>query len=182
MRKLVLLFVFVFAAIIGNAQSTEGSKYLEDQLYLTLSYDILTNAPKAFDHNGFSGSFSTGFIKDIPVNESRNFGFGLGLGYGYSAFIQNMKIESNNGNITFEPIDSYKKNWLKEHKLEMPIEIRFRGSTPNKYKFWRVYTGIKLSYVLASKSKFENECRLWDNYSTDYKPTLEFCKSNEIDS
>lgn len=31
-----------------------------------------------------------------------------------------------------------------------------------------------------STKKFEDECRLWPNYSTDYKPTLEFCKENNI--
>lgn len=33
---------------------------------------------------------------------------------------------------------------------------------------------------IISTKKFENECRLWPNYSTDYKPTLEFCKENNI--
>lgn len=28
--------------------------------------------------------------------------------------------------------------------------------------------------------KFEDECRLWPNYSTDYKPILEFAKTNSI--
>ncbi|MCG2587122.1 ChaN family lipoprotein [Rhodohalobacter sulfatireducens] len=31
-----------------------------------------------------------------------------------------------------------------------------------------------------SQSSFEREARLWDNYSTDYKPVLEFAKGNEI--
>lgn len=31
-----------------------------------------------------------------------------------------------------------------------------------------------------SQSSFESEARLWNNYSTDYKPILEFAKENEI--
>ncbi|MDR9409424.1 MAG: ChaN family lipoprotein [Balneolaceae bacterium] len=31
-----------------------------------------------------------------------------------------------------------------------------------------------------SQSSFEREARLWDNYSTDYKPVLEFAKENDI--
>jgi len=27
---------------------------------------------------------------------------------------------------------------------------------------------------------FENECRLWDNYQTDYKPLMEFAKTNQL--
>lgn len=34
---------------------------------------------------------------------------------------------------------------------------------------------------VISVKKFEAECRLWPNYSTDYKPTLEFCKKNAIE-
>lgn len=34
---------------------------------------------------------------------------------------------------------------------------------------------------LISTSKFEDECRLWPNYKSDYKPTLEYCKLNKID-
>lgn len=33
---------------------------------------------------------------------------------------------------------------------------------------------------LISNKKFEEECRLWPNYSTDYKPTLEYCNTNNI--
>ncbi len=30
------------------------------------------------------------------------------------------------------------------------------------------------------KSRFEAECRLWPNYSTDYKPLVEFAKDNDL--
>jgi len=33
---------------------------------------------------------------------------------------------------------------------------------------------------IISTKKFETECRIWPNYSTDYKPTLEFCKDHNI--
>jgi uncharacterized iron-regulated protein len=33
---------------------------------------------------------------------------------------------------------------------------------------------------LISKRSFEEECRLWPNYKTDYKPILEFAKKNKI--
>lgn len=31
-----------------------------------------------------------------------------------------------------------------------------------------------------SRSSFENEARLWNNYATDYKPVLEFAKENQM--
>ena len=33
---------------------------------------------------------------------------------------------------------------------------------------------------LISQTSFENEARLWNNYSTDYKPVLEFAKENNL--
>ena len=33
---------------------------------------------------------------------------------------------------------------------------------------------------LIKESHLLNEAKLWDNYETDYKPLIEFCKSNEI--
>ncbi|MFT5833406.1 MAG: putative iron-regulated protein [Cognaticolwellia sp.] len=33
---------------------------------------------------------------------------------------------------------------------------------------------------VISDKKFESECRLWDNYKTDYKPLVEFAKVNEL--
>ena len=122
MKKIFLVFSIVLYSIIGYSQASDVSKYLEDQIYLALSYDNLTNTPKSFEHNGFSGSFSTGFIKDIPLNINRNFGFGIGLGYGYTAYIQNLRIADNNGTISLVATNSYKTNWLKLHKFEIPIE------------------------------------------------------------
>ena len=33
---------------------------------------------------------------------------------------------------------------------------------------------------IISDKKFEAECRLWDNYKTDYKPLVEFAKMNQL--
>jgi uncharacterized iron-regulated protein len=33
---------------------------------------------------------------------------------------------------------------------------------------------------IISIKKFEAECRLWDNYKTDYKPIVEFAKTNKL--
>lgn len=133
--------------------------YLEDQIYVGLTYNILTNKPTDFVQNGFSGGFSIGFIKDVPLNTSRNFGFGIGLGYAYNAFIQNLKIsEASNGLQVLEIIDNqnFDSNRFLTHAIEMPIELRWRTSTATKYKFWRIYTGVKIGYVVANSSKFND--------------------------
>lgn len=33
---------------------------------------------------------------------------------------------------------------------------------------------------IISDKKFEDECRLWNNYKTDYKPLVEFAKANQL--
>ena len=137
-------------------KDTIDIKYLEDQLYLSLTYNVLIDKPATISQNGFSGGISFGFIKDIPLNEKRNFGVGIGVGYSYNAYIQNIKIVRENQVTSFIVAKDYKTNSLGISSIELPIEIRWRNSTPQKYKFWRVYGGVKASYMLTTKTTFKN--------------------------
>lgn len=160
MNKSWLIFFFLFGFVKTQAQVNNDSiidlKYLEDQLYISVTYSILTNKPVAISQNGFSGGFSMGFIKDIPLNEKRNVGLGIGMGYAYNAYVQNLKISRENQTSLFELAENYKTNRFGINAVELPIEFRWRTSTPQKYSFWRVYGGVKISYLIAAKSKFEN--------------------------
>lgn len=151
-----LLFSFVKPQAQVNNDSIIDLKYLEDQLYLSLTYTILGNKPATISQNGFSGGFSLGFIKDFPLNERRNFGFGAGVGYAYHVYVQNLKISRENQTTLFELAEDYKTNRLGINSIEMPIEFRWRTSTATKYTFWRVYGGVKFSYLLNSKTKFSD--------------------------
>ncbi len=154
MNKITLLLLFFCALSI--AQSND-SKYLEDQIYLGLSYNIMNQRPDSISSNGFSNGFFVGFIKDIPINKERNFGFGLGLGYGRNTYFQNLKISQLNGTTVFESLEgeSFSRNKFSFHSVEVPFEIRWRTSTPTRYKFWRVYTGIKFGYIFSSNAKLK---------------------------
>jgi len=158
MGKYCFIFFFLLCYVKPQAQVTNDSivdlKYLEDQLYLSLTYSILNNKPAAISQNGFSGGFSMGFIKDIPLNEQRNIGLGIGAGYAYKVYVQNLKISRDNKTTVFELAEDYKTNRLGINAVEMPIELRWRTSTPQKYGFWRVYGGVKFSYLVTSKTKF----------------------------
>ncbi|WP_197505845.1 porin family protein [Urechidicola croceus] len=134
------------------------NKYLEDQIYIGLTYNILVDKPNEFNQNGLSGGVSIGFIKDIPLNEQRNLGFGIGLGYSFNANIQNLKIDELNGTTRFETIASedYNSNSLTIHSIEVPLEFRWRTSTAKNYNFWRIYTGLKFSYVFSNSSKYSD--------------------------
>ncbi len=39
--------------------------------------------------------------------------------------------------------------------LEVPLELRWRTSTLETYKFWRIYSGIKWSYSLWNQAYFK---------------------------
>jgi len=132
--------------------------YLEDQLYFGISYIALRQLPEGLKQNGFSNSIKFGYVRDIPINEQRNFGFALGLGYGHDAYFQNLRISVNeqSGDIEYQVLESddFQSNSFTVNKIDFPFEIRWRGSTPTKYKFWRLYTGITTSYVLGTSSNF----------------------------
>lgn len=157
MRYTLLIWILLVSISMtyGQEADVEDSKYLEDQVYISLSYDVLLNKPKSISQNGFSGGFSIGFIKDIPLNKKRTVGIAVGFGYAYDAYIQNLKI-TKNGNTNFETAIDYSSNALRLHFIEVPFELRWRNSTPTRYKFWRAYTGLKLGYLLTGKSKFND--------------------------
>lgn len=157
--KYIYWIIFLLAVEINYAQtnlSSSDDKYLEDQIYISLTYNLLLNKPTLISQNGFSGGASLGFIKDLPINKKRTFGFGLGVGYSYNALIQNLKISQVNGETVFEEAVDYSSNRLSLKSIDIPFELRWRNSTPSKYKFWRIYSGVKFSYVTTAKSKYRD--------------------------
>lgn len=71
-----------------------------------------------------------------------------------------MAITGSNSNPIYGIIPSsvnYNKNRFEQLRVEVPIEFRWRTSTPEIYKFWRIYGGFKLSYLLLDKSVYEDD-------------------------
>jgi len=162
MLKNILISILFFISSLSFAQVDSTyvtNNYLEDQIYLRVTYNTLNKRPSQFRQNGLSGTVSLGFIKDIPLNENRNVGIAIGLGYAYNVYIQNLKISKVANATLFETVasDNFKSNRLLTHTVEVPIEFRWRTSTPTKYKFWRIYSGIKVGYVFANSSKYMDD-------------------------
>ena len=160
MLRLVNLIYFLLFSILSYSQINEiDDKYREDQIYFGVFYNSLINSPIDFNQNKFSSSINLGFIRDIPLNKSRNFGIGLGLGYSNSSFHNNLKFSNTNNQLDAKivsDLDSFTKNKWVLNELEFPFEIRWRTSTPENYKFWRIYFGLKTSYIISSKVKYES--------------------------
>lgn len=132
------------------------SLYREDQFYIGLTYNLLTNAPKGVRQNGFSSGISAGFLRDMPINEKRSFAIAVGAGFSYSNFRQNLVTSEVLGDIEYQIVKSsdLSKGKLEQFFIDVPIEFRWRNSTPISYKFWRIYTGVKLQYLIYDKSRY----------------------------
>lgn len=168
--KSILVFFYLLASIVykSNAQDSLNKsidslqldqKYREDQFYIGVTFNLLTNKPQALSQNGFSGGLHLGYIRDMPINEQRNLAIGIGAGFSMNTYNQNLFVGEDQSHTTiFNIIDSgydYDKNWLSTYLIEAPIQLRWRTSTAANYKFWRVYTGLQLGYVYAYKFNFE---------------------------
>ncbi|MFO7720643.1 MAG: porin family protein [Gillisia sp.] len=136
------------------------SLYREDQFYLGLTFHLLTDLPEDISQSGFSGGFHLGFIRDMPLNKKRNIAIGAGLGWSINSYGQELFIgEDENNQTIFRNLNTqdvvYNTNRFSTQLVEVPLEFRWRTSTPESYKFWRVYTGFRLGYAYHFKSNFQ---------------------------
>ncbi|MFT5761107.1 MAG: hypothetical protein ACI8WA_000212 [Polaribacter sp.] len=149
MKKLFsILFTILSFSLYAQKDSLRlGDKYLEDQLYFGISYNQLFDQPNAVIGSGFSYGLNTGYIRDISLIKSGKLALGVGIGYAFDSFNHGYKITSQNNTVIINADPSIvATSKLKLHSLEFPFEIRWRTSNANKYKFWRIYTGFKISY------------------------------------
>jgi hypothetical protein len=162
MRSTFILAIVMFSTAFATGQvldsnQKEDRKYLEDQFYLGLTYNFATKLPSGVSQRNLSYGLQGGFIKDIPLSYDRTFGLGIGFGYGINSYYTNLLASQQDSQIEYSVLDSnsdFKRNKIATHVLEFPFQLRWRNSTPEEYKFWRIYTGIKVGYVFDGRSKF----------------------------
>jgi hypothetical protein len=145
---------------VVEKKAVVDSLYREDQFYMNFTYNNLQNL-NGLNQNKFSSGFTVGFLRDMPVNKSRTYAIAVGLGYSLNVLNGNLYISKPDGekyNYGFISSDVYySKNKLSLHYIDLPIELRWRASTPDSHKFWRIYTGFKLSYLINDRYKFQND-------------------------
>ncbi|MEN8185993.1 MAG: porin family protein [Bacteroidota bacterium] len=143
--KKILPFLLFFTTVFHaqNDSIVVDNKYLEDQIYVGFVYQTLLGLPDEITQTGFSYGVGFGFIKDLPINKLRDKALGFGLGYNYNTHYFNFTESDSNADVN-ESVT--KSNRVGIHNIELPVEFRFRTSTPTKYKFWRIYPGFKFSY------------------------------------
>lgn len=159
MKPFFTLITVFFCSIIFAQDvavtSVSDSLYREDQFYASLTYNLLQNRPADYNQYSFSSGLTLGFIRDFPISKNRHWAIGTGLGYSYNNIKHNLIIENTGAETAYSVSSNYDKNKLVLHYLELPLEIRWRNSTVNSHKFWRIYTGFKVSYLFASRSVYK---------------------------
>lgn len=156
MKKLVF-FISILYSVVSFSQKDSlqiGDYYAEDQLYMSISYSQFIEQPKNIENDNFSYSLSAGFIKDIILNQSGSFSIAGGIGVGADFFNHNLKIEEINNETFFTDGTTTLANKINIVSLELPLQLRWRTSTANKYKFWRIYGGITFLYNLNNSISF----------------------------
>lgn len=151
--KYLISFLFLINSVTSFAQKDSlqvETRYWEDQLYISVSYNTLTKQPKSVNGSGFSYGISGGYIKDIPFNIKGKWAAGIGLGYSYDVFSHDLLISSSE---VFSADAGKSSNKFKLHTIEVPLQIRWRNSDATTYSFWRIYTGIRLGYNISNSFK-----------------------------
>lgn len=163
MRRLLLLLYLSVVTVSFSQEKEErtipvDSLFREDQFYFSITYNLLRNAPSGYSQYSFSSGVTLGFLRDMPITKDRKWAIGLGLGYSYNDIKHNLKIaiDATSGQNSYSIDNSYNKSKLRLHYVELPLEIRWRNAGYESHKFWRIYTGFKVSYLFASKSIFES--------------------------
>lgn len=143
---------------VQSTVTVVDSLYREDQFYIALTYDLLQKRPDGVSQNSFSSGIHFGFLRDFPLNKRRNVAIAIGLGYSMNDYRQNIKITEVDGKPFYEVVNendvNFDKNKFALHYIDVPLEFRWRTSTIQSHRFWRIYTGFKLSYLVLNKSKY----------------------------
>ncbi len=153
-KKLVTIIYFLSLGLYSQ-YSPDSKFYREDQFFIGSTYFIQTEKIDEFKQNGFSGNFQVGFVRDLPLNKNSTKALGIGIGYERNYFTSNIQPAEQNERIDYRIIVSRfleSKNKITFSSISLPIEYRWRKSSIDKYKFWRIYSGFKIKKNFSLKS------------------------------
>lgn len=161
------LFIMSFFSVFSQEETKPkiepivkiDSLYREDQFYFSITYNLLTQIPQGLKQNKFSAGLSAGFLRDMPINKKRTVAIATGLGLSYQNYFQNLTISKlPDGGLAYAVSDynDINSNRYRQYLVDLPIEFRWRNSTYESYRFWRIYGGFKISYVFSNKSVLDN--------------------------
>ena len=168
MYNTVRFICFLFIILFANSSIAQDTipkivgdlHYREDQFYIGVTYNILTSLPDGVHPEKLTGGIHFGFLRDMPLNKNRNIAIAIGAGLSIDQYGQNLFIDKDiEGNTTFTILDSnteFESNKLITGIAELPVEFRWRSSSPTLYKFWRVYAGFRLGYTFWNRTSYKD--------------------------
>lgn len=147
MQKFSFLFL-IFWVCFASAQIKDSLNYREDQFYIDLNFSLQHNDINGFKQNGFSRSVHVGMLRDYPTSKLGDMAIAMGLGYGFVRLVNNINVEQSQQSYLYNVPEAQRalRNVFSYHQLQLPVELRWRTSSPSEYAFWRVYLGYRLSY------------------------------------
>ena len=154
MHKISLL-LFLLWASFASAQIKDSLNYREDQVYIDLNFSLQPNSISDFKQNGFSRSVHLGVLRDYPISKMGDKAIAVGMGYGFVRLVNNINVEKSQQTYLYDiPLAQRAlRNVFSYHQLQLPVELRWRTSSPSEYAFWRVYLGYRLSYQFGAQYK-----------------------------
>lgn len=179
MRVIYLVISFLLLFNVNGQTKVDSlqldDNFLEDQLYLGVTYNFLVDQPNDVNQQNLSYGLQGGFIKDIPITTDRRVALGIGLGYALNTYYSNLSATETTSGTTYSILDgddNYKRNKLESHLIELPLEVRWRNANAKDYKFWRVYAGVKLGYAFSTRSKIVRDIGNASFYNNDTQKFL----------
>jgi hypothetical protein len=166
-----IFFMLLLCGFLGHSQSldfpTETKKdsfpelrpdprYREDQFYAGISYTLMQSKPGGYSQYSVPVKLVFGLLRDIPLNKRRNYAIAIGAGYSYTNIKHSVVTQQEGGVNNYSIISQvdFEKNKLVLHYVDFPLELRWRTSNDTDHRFWRIYTGFKLSYLFYDKAEY----------------------------
>lgn len=151
--RYLIIFVFVFSLGHLYAQEDASISYKEDQFYIDINFPIQRNSISGFEQNGFSRSIHLGYLNDLLLTPKGDKAVAIGLGYGFMRLVNNLNLREKQGELVYTlPTNNLSlRNVFSYHQIQLPVEFRWRTSTPEEHAFWRIYLGYRLSYQFGGR-------------------------------
>lgn len=154
MKKINLLFCFLFFSLCSYAQNIPGNFYLD--FGVTMWQD-----DKGLELETQSRSISLSYMYELVLDKNGQFTFNPGVGYtADNYFLKNAVTIANTGDNTspLPAVDSnerLRKSKFVGNYIDVPLEFRFR-THPGRNAF-RIAVGAKLSVLVDSHTKVKYE-------------------------
>lgn len=165
--RVFIFLIFFFSGSVAFAQDFTSNEerprmkidslYREDQFYIGITYNTMVNGPKDYSKDKISTGFTGGFLRDMPVNKNRTYAIAAGLGLTYNNYNHNFGVSGTNQSPNYAILGdgTYSTNRFTTLTADLPIELRWRASTFESTKFWRIYAGFKLSYLVYDRNVYD---------------------------